>query len=1061
MPRSTSLLQRTLRGPRKFISEGPYIRDTTQRFGKRFPCFYCSHILRTEGGRVRHILLTRNCRLADEQQTQSLPTVTGDRGQIHVPDPVLDELTEPERTSPADPECNGCVHSRPSSPPVAPLPPPPSPPNGPSAHLEYDTSRQVFVERYPDPRAGAPINDKVVEPIDLNAYMAKAGNLGNPDHFDTGELLMTTGLTNVGRDAHLKSRLYKGKTPWINNKNLIADIDKLPHGPGWKVFDIRLNEPAQRVLRKHSSYLFMRSIVATFRDLLADSTLKGKMQFTPRQEWTAKDQKCRVYGETSCADWWWRVQVSIAVLVIMECLPNVAQGNIPDKFATIVPLIISHDRTTLSLMAGSQTAYPVYMTLANIDKSVRRKVTARATTLLAYLPTEKFAHVLDDNERSRLRRELIHRAMEKLFDELRVVSKEGIETLCADGRYRRAYPIVAGLSLDFEEQVQMSGIVSSGCPKCRQGFRGRGSGKIGPPRTNYETLCAMHAYLENGDRSGVDELGLQPIWPWWANIPYMDFAACLMPDTLHQLHQGMLRHLLRWTIKAAGEAQVDQYFMSMPTAEGMRHFKQGVSGVKQWTGRESKEVEKQLLPVVACLDAKRWDQDFVRLTCALLDFMYRSQASRMTEDDVVRLEKTLAEIHQLKGVLLRMQVFKSDSRFDKITKLHQLSHWPKDIRQMGTPDGFSTESPEHMHIESKHAWLASNKVQATPQMIRFIQRYEALRIHRARMDAHLGQVEGHKRRRSRVIYEDEDVPFHPVWEPKKHHVASGTASKRASDIETGTDTGSGVGDDDDEDQNDEDEDEEQQNFPGRMRTAAGARQHVVYPNPMLSIAVKPTVSRVRGIDIIAKHGAVDLVSALHTYLNKHGTRRLPPNFLPTAYHEYPIWHRLYLRHEVLLFDPDWARRDVIRARPADEDRECAFDVALILDDHDRFGLHRYRAGRVRAIFSLPRGFQSLCRDPLVYVELFSPFSTSISPHHRMHSLSHLRHFDGKRRAAVLSAFDLATACHLAPRFNRLDPDLDLSLLPDLLTESRYFFFNHYYNRYIYHLIDHWRRALQG
>ncbi|KAG8721793.1 hypothetical protein FRC08_010130 [Ceratobasidium sp. 394] len=200
--------------------------------------------------------------------------------------------------------------------------------------------------------------------------------------------------------------------------------------------------------------------------------------------------------------------------------------------------------------------------------------------------------------------------------------------------------------------------------------------------------------------------------------------------------------------------------------------------------------------------------------------------------------------------------------------------------------------------------------------------------------------------------------------------------------------------------------------------------------------------------------------SLLTYRNDHGTRRLLSNFLPTAYHEYPVWHRLYLRYEVLPFDPDWSRCDVICARPADGDHDCAFDVALVLDDVNKFGLHRYRAGRVRAIFALSPSFRYLTSDPLVYVELFSPFSTSISSYHRMHSVSHLRYFDGKRRAAVISVFDLAAACHLAPQFKRLDPDLDLSWLPDLLTVSRYFFLNRYYDRYFYYFINHWRRAFR-
>jgi hypothetical protein len=604
-------------------------------------------------------------------------------------------------------------------------------------------------------------------------------------------------------------------------------------------------------------------------------------------------------------------------------------------------------------MSGGHQAYPVYLTLANIDKSVRRKPTARATVLLAYLPVDKFSYVTNEDERSRLKRELTHRAMETLFQELHEASAHGVETLCADGRYRRAYPIIAGVVLDNEDQVLDAGIISSGCPKCKTTYQNRGSGQLAPPRTNHETLCATHAALEDGDRRAADALHLQPIWPWWANLPYYDFAGSLMPDILHQLHQGMLKHLLKWTYKAAGKtgpAMVDRYFVAMPNAEGMRHFKQGVSGVKQWTGRESKEVEKQLLPVIASLDAKKWDQDFVKLSRALLDFIYRAQASRMTEDDIVRLEKTLEEIHEHKGVLRLMKVFQSDSRYNKIAKLHMLSHWPKDTRQMGTADGFSTESPEHMHIQSKRAWRASNKVRPTPQMIKFFQRYEALRIHRARMNVYLGRVsnEGDKRRRSLVVYgEDEDVPFEPAWEPIMGAGRNTASSAQSGRAETGDVGGSeelvgGVVDtgEDEDEENDEDEDEDQQHYPGRMRTAADARQHVVYPNPTLSIAVRPTSGRVRGTDIVAKYGATNLIAALHTYLGQHATRKLPPNFFPTASDEYPVWHRLYLRHETLLFDPDWTKRDVIRARPADDNNECVFDVALILYNRNNFGIHR-------------------------------------------------------------------------------------------------------------------------
>ncbi|KAG8696847.1 hypothetical protein FRC08_006903 [Ceratobasidium sp. 394] len=179
------------------------------------------------------------------------------------------------------------------------------------------------------------------------------GNLGNPDNFETAELLMTTGLTNKGRDEHLKSRLYQGNTPWKTNKKLIEDIDKLPHGPVWDVFRIDLRETEQR---RQNSYLFTRNIIDTFCDLLANLDLKDHMRYAPEQLYTAEDCKCQAYGEANSGGWWWRMQL-----------------RLPDKSGTIVPLIIASDRTTLSVMSGGQEVYPVYIGLANTDKSIRRK----------------------------------------------------------------------------------------------------------------------------------------------------------------------------------------------------------------------------------------------------------------------------------------------------------------------------------------------------------------------------------------------------------------------------------------------------------------------------------------------------------------------------------------------------------------------------------------------------------------------------------------------------------------------------------------------------------------
>ncbi|KAG9079934.1 hypothetical protein FRC06_007298 [Ceratobasidium sp. 370] len=692
--------------------------------------------------------------------------------------------------------------------------------------------------------------------------------------------------------------------------------------------------------------------------------------------------------------------------------------------------------------------------------------------LLAYLPVDNFENAANPDEKAHLKNELTHRAMEIVTRPLQTASKDGVVMQCADGRFRHGYPIIAGVIGDWPEQCMMACTSQSGCPKCVQKEEGQGDyRRHAQPRNNRETLKALSRYFKTRDLGELDALGLKPWWPWWANLPYVDFSASLMPDTLHQLHQGMVKtHLVRWTRKLVGKRQVDHCFMAMPKAEGMWHLTKGISKLKgQWTGWESREVAKQLLPVsvgqpisfiqqtpAGQKTTKRLDPDLAGLTCAILEFSYRSHASRMADEDVSQLEKALEEIHQFKDVIVQAGLLK-----------------------MGTPDNYSTEAPEHLHIEcAKRGWRASNKVHPTPQMVKCIQRYEALQIQRAYMNTWLGVEDTNqqrkRKRKSRIVF-GEDVEG-PSFKKYGAHSADMAGADKEEDQEA------------EELERLEEEDEVAEGLrvqlEKRARARADAGEHMVYPDPTLSIAVNPNAGRMKGLDIISKHGATDFIWALQIYLKKNMTHQsLPDFFLPTKHHSFLVWNWLYLHHCPLPFDPEHAKRDVIRAQPETHFLGSAFDVALLLYQKEAFGLDHayqflspprplysftqgltaswykgYRAGRVRAIFSLPKELAWLCSHPLISVELFNPFSPTTSPSHGLHTTSHVLTPGGKWRTAVVSIYDVAAACHLAPQCQKLGSEIELRLYPDLLDESRHFFLNHFYNHYIFGLVEHWQSA---
>ena len=99
----------------------------------------------------------------------------------------------------------------------------------------------------------------------------------------------------------------------------------------------------------------------------------------------------RVYSELDTADWWWEKQ---------QLLP---------AGATIIPLLISTDKTVITQHHGDKSAWPVYLAIGNLPRSVRRAQNRPGCLLVGFIP------VPTDDAASKLKAELWHTAMEAIF----------------------------------------------------------------------------------------------------------------------------------------------------------------------------------------------------------------------------------------------------------------------------------------------------------------------------------------------------------------------------------------------------------------------------------------------------------------------------------------------------------------------------------------------------------------------------------------------------------------------------------------------------------------------
>ncbi|KAG9119492.1 hypothetical protein FRC07_005458 [Ceratobasidium sp. 392] len=656
--------------------------------------------------------------------------------------------------------------------------------------------------------------------------------------------------------------------------------------------------------------------------------------------------------------------------------------------------------------------------------------------LISYLPVDSFKDVPNKKLRTRYCGELLHCSLAHIFELLKTASSDGILARCADGYIRHIYPIIAAWVADWPEQNNIACTIRNGCPKCRQKWDGRGQG--GPKAWRHDTnadLAALQAYQLDKQLQALTLRGLQPWPPFWANIPHANIGSGLMPDLLHQLYKGMFEHARDWVEEMLGTQEFNRRFKTMPQAHNLRWFKKGVTTVNNWAGRESRDMMCQFLPVV--IDAQA-PPEFIQLICALLDFSYLAHGAQLTNVDLAEMDTALAVFHKAKRMLIQEGIVKKRGSFNQIAKLHMLRHYTDDIRELGTPDGYSTETPEYLHIVYvKVPWHASNRRDPISQMVKYVWRLEALYIHRTVMDEFYSKD---------PRADEEELQIHCDIDREE----DGTEVKsKAEENEYKVDEGDSGSDDGDGD------------AEGVDIKPESMKLEIHYPQPSISIAKQPTVPRVPGRVLITSYGASDLIRALNSFLASKSHSHDRDNFvLPSD--RFDVWHKATLNH---LRPPsavdEGGHRDVIRIRPAVRDADGrvketgGFDTTLFAVNWHDYGIDRFCAGQVRAIFTLPKHLQHVHSGPLVFIDMFSPFLPDTTALHHLFRVTP-GYFRGSAASVVLPLSSLAMACHLAPNFS-LPPMPVPHSSSHVVYAGQQFFFNEFYNHFTFLLMAYWRR----
>ncbi|KAJ8496749.1 hypothetical protein ONZ45_g12346 [Pleurotus djamor] len=462
--------------------------------------------------------------------------------------------------------------------------------------------------------------------------------------------------------------------------------------------------------------IFSRDIIKCIRALYSDPEHAPYLCFSPKRHYTDADQTERLYHDMHTGKWWWDTQVAV-------------EARTPG--ATIIPIIISSDKTQLTLFRN-KSAYPVYLTIGNLPKSIRRKPSRRGQILLAYLPTTNLSHIKNKSSRRRALSNLFHACMQYILSPLETAGVDGIVMRSGDGVARRCHPIFACFVGDYPEQCLVTGTFSGQCPICLCPHNELGDYPCEHPfRSMDDVRRALNHVNERNFARICKDAQLRPVRkPFWSSLPFVNIYASITPDILHQLHQGVMKHLISWLGIVCGEEEFDERVKRLPPNHGMRIFHKGVTSLSRLSGTEHKQIASFLLGLLIDIPLKtnfRIVRDrLIQATRALLDFLYIAQYPVHSDASLALLDQALFDFHENKAVFVTLE-----AREDfLIPKLHSLTHYSRAIRLFGTTDNYSTESTERLHIDfAKDAYAATNHKDEFPQMTRWLERREKILFH--------------------------------------------------------------------------------------------------------------------------------------------------------------------------------------------------------------------------------------------------------------------------------------------------------------------------------------------
>ncbi|KAG6373014.1 hypothetical protein JVT61DRAFT_7067 [Boletus reticuloceps] len=851
-----------------------------------------------------------------------------------------------------------------------------------------------------------------------------------PEDWKVANFLLTSRLSMRAIDDFLSLKLVKTlPLSFASAKELRSRAEILPSGPVWKFQIVPTTHPTKQPI-----HLYYRDSLDCIEALFNNPLFAGHMDFSPYRLFTTAEQVVRLYTEWMSSDGAWELQ-----------------SQIPQD-STLCGVILSSDKTNITNMCGGKVAHPLLISLANIRMKVRNKASSHAFLLLALIPIPRFLHH-STRICSVLEARLFHQCLDIVLEPLKTAARIGRMMSDPAGNLRYCFTPLVSYIVDLPEAAMVACVRGLTSPVTLAKYDLFGDSEPCQTRTGAHTLAQLQSlqtdpadvegYFNECEQYRLSGVSHPFFRDWALSCP----ARFLTPECLHYWHRFFWDHDLRWCKQALGACELDFRFSVLPPTVGLGHFNQGVTQLKQITGRVQRDAQRYIVVVLSGFP----DASVVTAIRALMDFHYLAQApviSSVTRDKIVA---ALTEFHQHKQAILDHNLRRGPQtnaplEHFHIPKLELMHNVAPSIKNVGSILQWTADTTEHAHIEVvKDPASMTNNKDYDAQICRTLDRNEKCRLFNTATTTSLSE-------QSRPVdngdpdaedeiddgrNDDHENLAEELWSESPHRKATNlfAVAQRLLEAIPGTIP-----------------------KPLRVFIAGSTAFHLNHHPSIRCISID---------DAALKFALPDLRGALGDYLNREGnftrnfhvfgTPRRSPKDVPLPFNDLRIWYKVRLQQKSYYDMSVLGSTFTVHAHPPDQTwRYGRYDGALLnIDEVQAWpssGLAGHSVILVRMIMCPAPPKNQICPWAdrfLIYAERLD--IVTVEPATGLHVLKRATRASGAPLGEIFPLDQLQSYCHLAPRFDSAQADNRLNHYNSIHSSSS-MYLNKYIDKEMYYAV---------